>query len=107
LSGATAAAARQRDKPVLRNAGVFDVFDTKTDGEDLVKESLAGKPDPAILIDRIDKAHRCGRRCDREGGDRSPRWLRPHDRNHSWPQRRYPPVQAGAQLVVHDLAELV
>jgi len=36
---------------VLRNAGVFDLFDTKVDGRDLARLGLPGKPDPAILLE--------------------------------------------------------
>ena len=36
---------------VLRSAGVLELFDAKVDGEDLVKQHLAGKPDPAILLE--------------------------------------------------------
>ena len=35
--------------PVLRNAGVLDLFDAKVDGNDMAAAGLPGKPDPAIL----------------------------------------------------------
>lgn len=36
---------------VLRNAGVFDLFDAKVDGRDLARLGLPGKPDPAMLLE--------------------------------------------------------
>ncbi len=36
---------------VLRNAGVFDLFDAKVDGRDLVRLGFPGKPDPAMLLE--------------------------------------------------------
>lgn len=36
---------------VLRSAGALQLFDAKVDGEDLAKQRLAGKPDPAMLLE--------------------------------------------------------
>ena len=36
---------------VLNSAGVLDLFDAKVDGEDLDRQHLPGKPDPAIVLE--------------------------------------------------------
>jgi trehalose-phosphatase len=36
---------------VLRNAGALELFDTKVDGRDLAAHGLRGKPDPAMLLE--------------------------------------------------------
>jgi alpha,alpha-trehalase len=38
-------------EPVLRSAGVLELFDTKVDGVDLDRYGLEGKPNPAMLLE--------------------------------------------------------
>jgi trehalose 6-phosphate phosphatase len=40
---------------VLRSAGVLDLFDAKVDGLDMAELHLPGKPDPAILMQTLDR----------------------------------------------------
>jgi trehalose 6-phosphate phosphatase len=96
---------------VLRSAGVLDLFDAKVDGEDLVEQHLAGKPDPAMLLE---VAARLGVSPKRaavvedaiagvEAGVRGGFGLVIGiDRGHN----RDALTRAGASLVVHDLAEI-
>ncbi|MGE5271080.1 MAG: HAD family hydrolase, partial [Thiohalocapsa sp.] len=41
----------RNSEAVLRSAGVLELFDARVDGNDLVKQRLAGKPDPAMLLE--------------------------------------------------------
>lgn len=43
--------ASYNSEAVLRNAGVFGLFDAKVDGRDLARLGLPGKPDPAMLLE--------------------------------------------------------
>ena len=38
---------------VLRSAGILDLFDARVDGVDLAQLGLAGKPDPAMLLEAV------------------------------------------------------
>jgi trehalose 6-phosphate phosphatase len=40
---------------VLRSAGVLDLFDAKVDGTDMAALALPGKPDPAILMQSLER----------------------------------------------------
>ncbi|WP_366655695.1 trehalose-phosphatase [Fodinicurvata sp. EGI_FJ10296] len=40
---------------VLRSAGVLELFDAKVDGEDMAELDLPGKPDPAILVQSLER----------------------------------------------------
>lgn len=96
---------------VLHSAGVLDLFDAKVDGSDLARLNLPGKPDPAMLRQA---ASRLGVLPDRaavvedaiagvEAGARGDFGLVIGiDRVHHGDALR----EAGADLVVHGLAEL-
>lgn len=43
--------ASRNAEAVLRNAGVLELFDARVDGADLAQLGLAGKPDPAMLLE--------------------------------------------------------
>jgi len=40
---------------VLRSANVLDLFDAKVDGRDMAERGLPGKPDPAILMQSLER----------------------------------------------------
>jgi len=42
-------------EPVLRSAGVLDLFDARVDGRDMAALGLPGKPDPAILMQSLER----------------------------------------------------
>jgi alpha,alpha-trehalase len=94
---------------VLTSAGVLDLFDAKVDGEDLERERLPGKPDPAMLLEAAARLGAvpartaivedavAGVEAGRRGGFRLVVGI---DRGHNADALRH----AGADIVVKDLA---
>jgi len=50
IQAAVFSSSRNSEK-VLRNAGALDLFDARVDGQDLASLELPGKPDPAMLLE--------------------------------------------------------
>ena len=97
---------------VLRSAQVLDRFDTQVDGSDMNRLSLPGKPDPAMLWEAAARLGARPEQCavveDAIAGVQAASRGRfgcvvGVDRGEYGDALR----QAGAQLVVHDLAELM
>lgn len=103
--------ASQNMTEVLDAAGISDLFDARVDGNDLITLDLAGKPDPAMFSEA---ARRLGSSPDRtavvedaiagvEAARRGGFMLVVGVDRHDDPQ---PLLDAGADFVVSDLAEL-
>ena len=98
-------------RTVLQAAGIEDRFAAVVDGNTLVEQHLAGKPDPAMFLHAagcLDVAPARGGR--RRGRDlrrrrRARRQLRARDRRRPRRQPRGAADAAGADIVVDDLAE--
>ena len=97
---------------VLRSAGVLGLFSEKVDGEDLERQHLPRKPDPAMLLEAAAQLEAAPDRCivvkdaiaGVEAGVRgSFGMVIGIDRGHNADALR----QAGATMVVRDLIELI
>ncbi|MFI1648545.1 HAD family hydrolase [Streptomyces avidinii] len=50
-----AVSASRHARPLLRAAGLVDLFDALVDGTDAARLALAGKPDPALFLEAADR----------------------------------------------------